>query len=134
MEVISWKEELSVGVKEIDEQHKQLIKLLNELFSAMSKGQGKPLLKEIIGKLTDYTKVHFRAEERLMTVYGYPGLEQQKIEHSKFIKTIVDFSKKFSMDKLSAGEVADFMKDWVINHILKTDKLYAPFFKKAGIQ
>jgi hemerythrin len=134
MEVISWNEKLSVGVDSIDNQHKQLIKLLNDLFSAMVKGQGKPLLKEIIKELTDYTKVHFREEERLMVVYGYNGYELQKKEHATFVKTIMDFSKKFNDDKLTAGEVADFMKGWIINHIMKTDMLYTDFFKKAGVK
>jgi hemerythrin len=132
MEVISWNEKLSVGVKEIDDQHKQLIKLLNELFSAMAKGQGKTLLKEIVEKLTDYTKVHFREEERLMAVYSYNGYELHKKEHDGFVEKIMDFQKKFNDDRLSSVEVADYMKEWIINHIMKTDKLYTPFFKKAG--
>jgi hemerythrin len=129
MEIVSWNENLSVGVKEIDDQHKQLINMLNDLFVAMSKGEGKAILKEMVQKLADYTKDHFREEERLMEVYCYNGYEMHKKEHDVFVKKVNDFQKKFNDDHLSSVEVADFVQGWITNHVMKTDKLYAPFMK-----
>ena len=61
--LLEWTEELSVGVPSIDEQHKVLIRLLNELFDATQAERGQTLLGKVLNELADYTVYHFQYEE-----------------------------------------------------------------------
>jgi hemerythrin-like metal-binding protein len=131
MSFIQWNDSMSVGIDEIDTQHMQLVSLINDLYSAMSKGQGKEQLNEIFNELFDYAKTHFFAEEKLMFVHGYQGYDQHKDEHKKFVEDIKKYKGKFEGgDSKASIEVANFLKDWLINHIMKTDQQYAPYLRE----
>ena len=70
--LIEWTDELSVGIQEIDDQHRLLVSILNKLHTAMYEHQGKEVAEKILNELVDYTKIHFAVEESLMRVLGYP--------------------------------------------------------------
>ncbi|MFC2104815.1 hemerythrin domain-containing protein, partial [Bacteroidota bacterium] len=72
MEIIKWSDDYSVGINEIDNQHKGLVIIINELFNLISEGKSKNKLEEIFNHLTDYTKKHFTAEEKMMEKFAYP--------------------------------------------------------------
>lgn len=74
MAFFDWKDSYSVGVKEMDNQHKVLVDLINQLHTAMTAGKGSSVAGPIISEMVRYTKFHFDAEEKLMTTHGYPGL------------------------------------------------------------
>jgi hemerythrin-like metal-binding protein len=87
MEPVQWTEKFSVGVRELDQQHQQLIKLLNRLISTQGTiSVHSETISEILMEMTRYAQTHFKTEERLMETYGYPGLEEQKIQHRDFRK------------------------------------------------
>ena len=134
MNIFEWTDEFSVGVAHLDDQHKKLVELINELFDAMAVGKGRDVLDGVIGELQKYVLIHFQSEERMMLINGFAGLEEHKEEHARFIEKIKEFKEKFeSGDRKLTIEVVDFLKDWIINHINGMDKQYAVFFKEKGI-
>jgi len=131
MSFIQWKDSMAVEIDEIDTQHMQLVQLINDLYSALSLGKGKQQLNEIFDELFDYAKTHFFSEEKLMFVHGYNGYEEHKKEHERFVDEIKKYKGKFeSGDSKTSIEVAQFLKDWLINHIMKTDQQYAPYLQE----
>jgi hemerythrin len=132
MEIIKWTEEYSVGIKEIDNQHKGLVILINELFTLITKGKSKDSLSEIFDYLTDYTKKHFFTEETLLYKYAYPEIDQHKLEHSKFIENLSNLKSDFDRNKITISiETLNFLKDWLLNHIKISDKRYSVHISKV---
>jgi hemerythrin len=135
MELISWKDSLSVGISEIDEQHKRLVGLINKLFDAMSQGKSKEIMHTVLGELSNYVITHFATEEKLMKQLGYEDYDYHKQEHKFFIDKINEFKMKFSTgDATISLEVLNFLKDWLLKHIIGTDRKYIPLFKENGIK
>lgn len=127
---IVWKESYSVGVAEIDYDHKKLLELINRVVSATSYKLGDDFSQEIFRKLIDYTKYHFDREEKLMEKYGYPDRENHAIQHNKFIATISDIYSQFgNNNKIAHQEIYDFLKNWLLKHIAKSDKKLGAFIK-----
>lgn len=134
MALMTWDDKFSVNVKEIDNQHKRLVEMLNELHSAMSVGKGKDALGKVLQSLIDYAASHFATEEKYMTKFNFPGYAQHKTEHDKFVKQVLDFQAGFNSGKLALStEVLQFLKDWLVKHIQGTDKKYGPFFNEKGL-
>ena len=135
MTLINWNDSLSVGVAEIDRQHKNLIAMINELDNAMRVGKGKDVIGRIVDDLIIYTATHFRIEEKYFAQFGYPGAEKHKKEHAAFVKKVADFNNGFGKGKLAlTTEVMSFLSDWLKNHIMGTDKEYTNFFNEKGLK
>lgn len=135
MELISWRDSLSVGITEIDEQHKRLVAIINKLFDAMSQGKSKDVLHAIFSELSNYVVTHFGLEEKYMKQFGYDEYDYHKQEHTAFIQKLNDFKIQFNSGKGSVTlELLNFLKDWLLKHILGTDRKYIPVFKENGLQ
>ena len=133
MALFEWNDDLCVGIKKIDDQHKYLFNLINRLHDAMRSGQGNAILEEILGELVNYTETHFKDEEALMERYGYKDLAAHREKHQTFVKQLQDHQAKFKVSKLGVSvEVMVFLKDWLVKHISGTDQLYAPVLKEKG--
>lgn len=131
MELIKWTDQYKLDIKEIDNQHYGLVIIINELFTLMSEGKAKDKLNDIFDHLTDYTRKHFSTEELVLYKYAYPDLEQHKGEHKKFIEKLEGFKNDFLNKKITISlEVLNFLKDWLLNHILISDKKYAEHVRK----
>jgi len=134
MELISWKESLNVGIKDIDGQHRRLVALINKLFEAMSQGKSKEIMHSVFSELSNYVITHFATEEKLMKKYKYSDYDQHKQEHKFFIDKLNEFKIKFSNGNLSISlEVLNFLKDWLLKHIIGTDRKYIPLFKEHNL-
>jgi hemerythrin len=126
MAFYEWQDSFSVGVKEMDDQHKKLIAILNHLHDAMKAGKAAKEIGLIIDEMVDYTKFHFGAEEKLMTEKNYIGLASQKGEHSSFIKKAQEFQNEINSGKMNVSlEVLNFLKEWLTHHILVIDMKYS---------
>src|SRR3972149_3293503 len=88
-----WTQNLSIGVAEIDNQHKELFKRINNLLDACTQGKGKDEVLNTLRFLDDYVTVHFTEEERLQQKYNYPYYTSHKALHAEFIKNISDIKK-----------------------------------------
>jgi hemerythrin len=125
MEYIKWNEELSVGLPLIDDQHKELFRLINAFYNRIADKMGKTAILQAITDLENYTLIHFSEEERMMKVAGYPYLDEHRREHMQFIETVADFRKRYDSGRLLLSlEVSGFVKQWITNHIKKTDQQY----------
>ncbi len=134
MALMEWSENYSVKVNALDNQHKRIVSLINELHSAMRQAQGKEVLGKILEELTDYTIFHFSAEEKLMKDNNYPGYINHKAEHDKLTKQVKELTANFKSGKnLVSQEVLQLLKDWLLNHIAGSDKKYSSFFNNVGI-
>lgn len=124
----------SVGIREIDGQHKVLVDMLNELYDAMQSGKSNDILGSIVLKLVNYTKTHFAAEERYFERYGYPETFSHKKEHEKFTQKVIAFKNDFDSGRtsLTVG-ITSFLKDWLSSHIQGIDKKYGPFLNSKGV-
>jgi hemerythrin len=132
---INWDDSYSVGIAHLDDQHKGLISLLNELNDKMRLGKGKEITGIIIQKLIEYAGMHFSSEERLFDEHGYQGSIDHRKEHRAFVEKVLAFQKDLQSDKLFLSiEIMNFLKEWLINHILRTDKNYGPFLNSKGIK
>jgi len=133
--MFEWKEKYAVGIQEIDAQHKALIALIVKLFSAMQSGAGKDVLEETLTGLIDYTHRHFMTEEMLMGNYDYSGLEEHMLEHQKFIAEISRFQKDYLSGNSGISiQLITFLRNWLEDHICKTDHQYAEFFRGKGLR
>lgn len=133
--LIEWSDSLSVGIQEIDEQHKVLVDLLNKLHDAIIHMHGNDAAKEILGQLYEYTKIHFAVEESLMRILGYPDYDEHKEHHELLIKQVQQLSNKLDKEGHSISfELLHFLKMWLTKHIMEEDKLYTPHFLTRGVQ
>ena len=134
MAILTWDESYSVNVRELDQQHKKLFDMLNKLLEAMKEGKGKEVVGSILRDMESYTILHFRAEEKYMKQYEYPGYEEQKNQHEKYVAKIASFKEDLKSGKITLTmEVMQFLRDWLSNHIQKIDKRYSTFFNEKGL-
>lgn len=132
---IDWSDELSVGIEEIDEQHKILVGLLNRLYEAIIKKTDKDEMTVILNELAQYTVIHFAVEESLMRIFDYPQYDDHKKHHQELTKQVVDLQRKFVQGKVSISmEVLHFLRHWLTEHIMGDDKRYGPYMVERGLQ
>jgi hemerythrin-like metal-binding protein/putative nucleotidyltransferase with HDIG domain len=136
IEPVQWTEKFSVGVRELDQQHQQLIKTLNRLIATQGTiSTHSETISDILLVMTRYAQTHFKTEERLMEAYGYPGLDEQKIQHHDFRKKTVGFTTAttLGMDQVPE-DLLKYLSDWLVHHILEDDMAYRAFFKDKGVE
>ncbi len=125
MTLITWSDSYSVNSPEMDAQHKKLVAMINELHDAMKDGHGKEALGHTLDGLINYAAVHFADEEKLMAKVGFAELPAHKLEHEAFVKKALKLQADFHADEVVLSfTVMEFLKDWLVNHILKNDKKY----------
>ncbi len=132
--LFNWSSDYSVNIKEIDNQHKILIKLINEIHNAMKVGKGKEVLESVLKELVDYTVYHFGYEEKLFSIHSYPEANQHKAAHDKLVEQVKAIKRDYESGKtVITLEVMNFLKDWLSGHIIGTDKKYSGFLNSKGI-
>lgn len=135
MAYLNWDESLSVKVNSIDLQHKKLFEMINEFYDNMKMQSGKDNMAALLSGMKDYAVIHFSMEERLMKMCNYVSLDRHKAEHDKFVETVNDFEERFLSGKLLVTlELTNFLKEWIVNHIMGTDKQYSAIMIKNGIK
>lgn len=134
MAYIQWDNSLSVGVKIIDDQHRKLIDMINDLDASVNQAWEEEAINETLTGLFEYVQEHFKTEEDLFDEHGYAGGEAHKKEHKAFVGKLLDFHRRIEdRGKEIAPELIDFLQEWLLNHIRKTDGKYAPFLAGRGI-
>ncbi|QJB57102.1 bacteriohemerythrin [Pseudodesulfovibrio sp. zrk46] len=134
-DLVSWTNKLAMGIDSIDNQHKTLVKLINELNRAMRNKESASVIQRIVAGLKDYVVTHFAYEEKLFALHRYPETEEHKAIHTQFVEKVGDFELALQSGKAVVSiEVMNFLKDWLVEHIMGTDKQYVAFFKKRGVK
>ncbi len=132
---VEWKDDYSVGIDSIDQQHKKLINLINQLQTAVDYSTGEQFEQEALDELVDYTKTHFTYEEGLMRDNDYPDFEPHKAQHEKMFKKVGEVLAEYEKDHDTAmSNAAEYLKDWLINHINGTDKEYSSYLISKGVK
>lgn len=122
MASIKWSNELSVGVPLIDEQHKTLIQIANGLINAVAKGSGPRVIKNVVRRLREYTVFHFNSEEELMRDVHYLKRGEHSREHRRLKEQVKRYQRVlYERKDLKAEDVANFLKLWLLKHILEMD-------------
>ncbi len=131
---IQWKNIYSVGVDLIDDQHKKLIELINELQEAQQSGMASLLMEDVFNRLVEYTVYHFSTEEQLFKDHNYPGAKLHNNEHEEFVNKI-NYLKYQAQDGnlLITLKTLDFLKDWLINHVLGGDQEFGAFINELEL-
>jgi hemerythrin len=135
MGLIKWNEYYSVKVDEIDNQHKKLIDLINQMFDAMKAGKGKEVMGDVLSELVEYTKYHFATEEGLLRQAGYPELKEHHMIHEELTRRTNNLKTEF--DKGNDPVTMDvmlFLSNWLNVHILEVDKRYVEYLTAAGVK
>ncbi len=134
-ELIAWGPQFYIGLKTIDEQHKVLVDLINLTYSYFGKGSSKAKYKKVFKELLDYTVYHFGVEEKYFEAFGYEYSDAHKANHEEFIEKIRNFKNEFEAgDATVSFEIIEYLKNWLLEHILEKDKKYVAFLKKNGVQ
>ncbi len=131
MALFNWSDRFSVGIPLIDSQHKKLVGYLNTLYEAMRAGKGNEALAEILDNLVNYTQTHFKAEEKLMQSHQYPEFPNHYRQHEAFVRKLTEIQQQFNGGGMGVTlKVANFLKEWLSQHILVTDRKYIPYINK----
>ncbi len=123
MALIKWKKEYSIGVTKIDNQHRRIIKIVNQAFGLQFSKQNEQDVEEILDNLQNYIKEHFKTEEEYMLKHHYAGYEEQRNEHNQFIDRLFNAQTEYFKDgRVTSINIFNFIWDWFSQHILIHDK------------
>ncbi len=133
----TWDDSFSVGIEQLDKQHKNIVRGINALSDSMEEGtKTKKTLFKLFRALKAYTDVHFSFEEDLLKKSHYPELDAHLHEHQQFIQNLETLQNAFESDFEKVNieiKMMDFLKDWLINHIMMMDKKYTKHLQKKGV-
>ncbi|ABK43127.1 methyl-accepting chemotaxis sensory transducer [Magnetococcus marinus MC-1] len=128
--LMPWNSHLVIGVAQMDKEHSQLVALINQLYHTILEGgsskQGQPVLEALMR----YTQDHFKHEEALLKQMHYPDLQAHMAEHRALIEQVQHFQQDFERGQASINlRLVGFLKDWLSNHILGSDKPYGTYVR-----
>ena len=123
MELMEWSDRFRLGHRRIDSDHRKLIALINQLTEAMSKRAGQQVCGEVLDELVTYFQTHFATEEQLMAAHNYAHSMEHKAEHAEFVEKVLELKSKFDAGSVTLSiSLLNFLREWLTNHILVTDK------------
>ncbi|MBF0613531.1 MAG: bacteriohemerythrin [Magnetococcales bacterium] len=134
--LIRWRDSLSVGIQAFDIDHRNLIERINQLHTAIQQQHTKEEMQRILEELINYATTHFTREERLLADHGYSHLEGQQQQHNKFLNYIKEQTHLLHREDsfALASELLKYLKDWLLQHILKHDMRYKEFLVSKGVK
>jgi len=130
--LLGWTEELSVGVDLIDQQHKIWFEKANQLFDAGKNGKAKEFIAQMLNFLDEYTKMHFRDEEKYMLSIQYPEYNTQKKLHTDFIAELAKLKKSYEESGSNIAIIINanqMVVNWLVQHISSQDKKIGQFVR-----
>jgi hemerythrin-like metal-binding protein len=132
---LNWEETYSVGVAEIDNQHKQLFATINELLDAINTNSPEETLGNIIEALLQYKNIHFDTEEKYFKQFNYEGTEEHLQKHREFSEKLNALKEKYPTYNIEfAFALVDFLENWLIDHLMTTDQKYKNCFQSNGLK
>jgi hemerythrin len=133
--LFQWSDSFSIGLQEVDEQHKVLVGLLNELHEAIVKHHGSQAARDVLNRLAEYTRTHFTVEESLMRLLNYPEFQQHKQMHEDLLHQVIDLQHKLDTGQAAITfELLHFLKVWLTKHINESDKRFGAFAVSKGLE
>ena len=134
MAIIPWSEALEVGIASIDAEHRALVELINKLHAALMQGRGRVALAGAFKRILSYAGTHFANEEALMDAHAYPLVEAHKAEHAALVAEAEALRARFEQSGSMVGiAVLFFLKRWLTEHILASDRRLAQHLRGQGV-
>lgn len=129
MALLQWSEKMSVGIPELDADHKELIRVINQLAADANDADRLGAVRQSLFALLRYAEYHFAREEKVMTACRFHGIDEHKHEHRDFLSRIRDLNRRFDRDPEGSAQVVNeallrFLQDWLNHHILIEDMAY----------
>lgn len=132
MSLMTWNETYRTNVSEVDAQHEELFRLMNDLHDSLT--QDRAVVAEKLNGVVQFVLNHFATEEKYMQETNYPNYAEHKEAHDKLVETVGGLQAKFNAGEAElTEEVTAFVRDWLYNHIPGTDKNYGPYLNEKGI-
>ena len=132
--IFQWREEYNTHIAEMDEHHRELFKTANKLYDEIHSGRNQAVLEDTLDFLFRYTEEHFTQEEKLMEDYDFPECETHIKHHMRLIQEVQVLKSKYAAgEKRVDMSIINFLKDWILNHILTEDRKYGPYLNDKGI-
>lgn len=128
MALMEWDKTMSVGVEELDEQHRKLIDLINEAYEAIQT-HDEHAMTSLIAKMRDYANLHFKTEEEYLKEYNYPDFQAHKFHHVKFNNDVDEFQRK-QFQRTNLSQIFVYLSRWLTSHIMNEDKKYSAYMPK----
>jgi hemerythrin len=133
--MFQWDEKYSLGIKSIDNQHKELFLHLNKLLEAMKQGQANEVIDQVILEVERYAIIHFQKEEFFFKRFNFPSSDEHIKEHQEFTNKVSGLKADLKSGKITMTfELLSFLKEWIDHHILVVDKQYSECFRQNGLQ
>jgi hemerythrin-like metal-binding protein len=135
MALAGWRKKYSVGVKVLDDQHRTILRILNELHAAAIKGKIGEVAGPLLSQALCASREHFSTEEELMELTAYPGLAEHRCRHAELTARVAEFLSCPSEPNLkSYVELLHFVRDWFRGHILGSDQKYTLWMNQHGVR
>lgn len=134
MPLIEWSDEFSVNVKAIDDQHKELVALVNNLYDINNSSKNHEEIDKAFNDLADHTAIHFKYEEGLMDKYQYPESVKHIEEHNNLLQKVKGIEYLYSVnDHATITSLALILVDWLKTHIFAEDMNLAGYLNSKGV-
>lgn len=131
---MKWLDKFSVNIREIDEQHKRLVEMINKLYAGMTSGEGSVAIGKTLSEMMEYAATHFATEEKYMIKYAYPEYARHKALHVAFVAKAEALRDQHKRDpKVLSTETGEFLRNWLREHILGVDSQYGPYLNEKGL-
>lgn len=128
--LIQWNPTYELGYNEIDKQHQKLVDIINDFYSAFSNAEAHEKINSIINDLVNYTVFHFTAEEEIFKNTAYPEVESHINKHKGFVDKLKEYHNEVKEGNMTTTyDLMTFLRDWLIEHIMGTDRTYISFLK-----
>ncbi len=130
-----WDPIYSVNVKEIDDQHKQFIALMNHVYDVYESMETEKQMEDMFHRLNEHAQFHFATEELYFEKFHYEGAQEHVKIHHAIIDKIADFKRRYEEEGYAHVmiELIDFLEEWLTHHIVKYDKQYTRCFNEHGL-
>src|SRR5574344_1743331 len=130
MTFMPWSSALMLGIPYIDAHHQTLVGLINTLHDEVDNPiPDRAVIGQVLEGLVDYTHNHFIEEEVLFQRHGYPQTQEHIAEHAQFTAQAMNWLLRFEAGEEVDVEAMEFLKNWLLHHILEEDRAYVPFFQ-----
>ena len=127
---LAWSPRLMVGEASIDTQHQRLVELFNDLNEALHNASPQQRIAQVLTDLLEYTQFHFAHEAGLMKKFNFPGQRAHLAMHDDLVNKALNYKRRFESGEVVGVDLINFVRDWLTNHILKTDKELANFINQ----
>ena len=134
--IVRWEDRYTLGIELIDNQHKELVNLINHLYEACLTGNEsiETTFKDAMSHMVEYVKFHFSAELEILGRVNYPDLDEHKKQHDTLVVNILEAAKDYAGGKKYApNNFVRTLRDWVMGHIAVSDKQYAKYIHEQNL-